>query len=117
MMVSYKAIGSNIRVARKRMGLTQEKMSELCGMPPVHYGRLERGERRILLEQLALVAEKLKMNPDELLEGMTLNVCRTGKTDKRRIGIIIDCLCAGCSEEACSLMLDICAVIAEHDKF
>ena len=37
MKVSYRAVGNNIRSARKRMGLTQENMSASCGMSIVSY--------------------------------------------------------------------------------
>jgi len=117
MRISYRAIGNNIRLARKQIGLTQEKVSELCGMSLVHYGRIERGQRCISLEQVALIAETMKRKPEEILEGMTLCNVIPEKESKGRIGMIVDFLCAGCSEEACSLMLDICAAIAKHDKY
>ena len=120
MKMLYKVVGCNIRLARKRMGFTQENMSEKCGMSLVHYGRLERGERCISLEHIALIAGILRVKPETLLEGMMLGSFEM-KTETKmgngsRVGLIVDFLCAGCSIEACSLMLNVCTAIAEHDK-
>lgn len=116
MKIMYRAVGNNIRSARKRRGLTQESVSEMCGMSLVHYGRLERGQRRVSLEQIALIAETLNVRPEILLEGMTLNSCGIEKESGGSIGLIVDFLCAGCSDEACALMLEVCTAIAKRDK-
>ena len=65
MLVSFKAIGSNIRAARKAQGLTQEQAAELLKMSQLHFGRLERGERPASLEQLARIAQVLGIEVDD----------------------------------------------------
>lgn len=65
--ISYKAIGTNIRRARKAQNLTQEKTAELLGMSVLHFGRLERGEQRISLDQLAHIADILHASFDDLI--------------------------------------------------
>lgn len=67
MKISYKAIGSNIRKARKAQRLTQEKTAELLGISALHYGRLERGDRRISLDQVARIADVLAVSFDDLI--------------------------------------------------
>ena len=59
MYISFAVIGRNIRQARKAAGLTQEQLAEKLGCTPLHYGRLERGERRTSLDQLALIGTVL----------------------------------------------------------
>jgi len=67
MKISYKAIGSNIRKARKAQRLTQEKTAELLGISALHYGRLERGDQKISLEQVAHIADVLEVFFDDLI--------------------------------------------------
>ena len=118
MAVSYKAIGRNIRSARQRAGLTQERVAEQLGISQLHYGRLERGNRRLSLDQLADVASVLHTPIIELLDGMTTDCALTRfSVHSNGIGTIIDFLCAGCSDQAKSLMLDICTLIARNDKY
>ena len=118
MLVSYKAIGRNIRAARKKAGITQERMAEWLGMSTLHYGRLERGDRNISLEQIVSAAQALHVPIGELLQGMSTDTPLTllpGRSDG--IGTIIDFLCAGCSDQARGLMLDMCTLIAQRDKY
>lgn len=59
MNVSFKSIGSNIRAARLKARLTQEQTAELLDMSVLHYGRMERGERPISLDQLVRISRTL----------------------------------------------------------
>lgn len=117
MHISYKAIGRNIREGRKKRGLTQEEMSRMMEISVTHFGRIERGAHCASLEQIAAIAHILNMSVEALLEGMT--EFRRGREDieKRRIGVIIDFLSSGCSDEAQGLMIDVCALIAKRDKY
>ena len=72
MEISYKAIGGNIRKACKAKNLTQEKTAELLEMSPLHFGRLERGDRKISLDQLARIADTLQVSFDDLIEHAVL---------------------------------------------
>lgn len=117
MPVSYTAIGRNIRTARKKKQLTQAQTAELLGMSTLHYGRLERGNRSISLEQLAAIADILDISIFDLLNGMADNAVLTPPQVRNRgIGTIVDFLSAGCSDDAQALMLDVCTLIAKHDK-
>lgn len=120
MRVSYKVIGRNLRAARKKAEFTQEKAAELLGMSTLHYGRLERGERPVSLDQIANAAEAMNVPIYELLDGMSSNAVFSPSpkcTQKLQLGLIIDFLSIGCSDDARGMMLDVCKLIAERDKY
>ena len=117
MKVSYTAIGRNIRAVRSKAGLTQAQMAERLGMSVLHYGCLERGNRNISLDQLAAISVILQVPIVELLRGMSTEaVLIPFPVHSDGIGTIIDFLCAGCSDRARGLMLDVCTLIAQQDK-
>ena len=43
MLVSFKAIGRNIRAARTALDITQEEAADRLKISQLHFGRLERG--------------------------------------------------------------------------
>ena len=117
MPVSYKAIGRNIRAAPQKAGFTQERMAEQMRLSTLHYGRLERGDRTASLDQIVEIAVILHTPVSELLSGMSMDaVFAPVPVRSNQIGTIIDFLAAGCSDEARGMMLDVCTVIAQHDK-
>ena len=67
MEISYKAIGSNIRRARRAQNLTQEQTAECLGISTLQFGRLERGDQKISLDQLARIADILHTSFDDLI--------------------------------------------------
>jgi len=115
--VSFAVIGKNIRQARKRSGITQEKFADLIGISVLHYGRLERGERSVSLTQLGKIAGLLNTSIEDLLSGCTDALPGEVPKKKENLGLIIQSLSSGCSERACALMLDVCLAIASNDKF
>lgn len=116
MSVSFAVIGRNIREARKCQGFTQEQFAERMDISVLHYGRLERGERTVSLVQLEKISVLLDVSIEELLWGCTDFYSKKIKKEKRNMGTIIQSIAAGCSEEACSLMIDVCQLIAENEK-
>ena len=62
MLVSFKAIGRNIRAARTALDITQEEAADRLKISQLHFGRLERGERPISLEMLAQIASVLDVS-------------------------------------------------------
>lgn len=118
MPISYKAIGRNIRSARKSAGFTQQAAAEHLGISTLHYGRLERGERALSLSQAADISVLFRVPLFNLLDGMAQDVALTSVTlDSRKIGTIIDFLAAGCSDDARAMMIDACTLIAQRDKY
>ena len=83
MIVSYKTIGSNIRSARKEANLTQEQIAEKLKMSQFHFGRLERGERPASLEQIAQIAQVLRI-PEGTVKSK-LNRARVQLREKLRM--------------------------------
>lgn len=118
MPISYKAIGRNIRSARKSAGFTQQAAAEHLGISTLHYGRPERGELKVSLSQISDIAALFHVPLFHLLDGMTQDIALIpASLDSRRIGTIIDFLSAGCSDNARAMMIDVCTLIAQRDKY
>lgn len=66
-MVDYKLIGVKIRQARKEKGLTQEKLSEKCGLSNKYFGVVEGGFKKLSVETLIKIANALDVSVDYLL--------------------------------------------------
>jgi transcriptional regulator with XRE-family HTH domain len=60
-------LGANLRRVRTEMGLSQEAFAEVLGVHRTFVGGLERGERNVSLRALERYAEKLGVDPMELL--------------------------------------------------
>jgi transcriptional regulator with XRE-family HTH domain len=60
-------LGRNIRLARCRLGLTQEQMAERIDMAPEVYGRMERGHLVPRLERFVALCRALGESPDRLI--------------------------------------------------
>ena len=115
MLVSYRVIGRNIRDARKNKGMTQAKVAEQVRLSQLHYGRLERGDRRAALEQIAVIAQTLDVSVSSLLEGC-VEALNAERADRKTIGAEIDSIAAGCKKETCEIMVEICRVLVRMDK-
>ncbi|MEK4455245.1 helix-turn-helix domain-containing protein [Paenibacillus sp. FSL L8-0506] len=58
-----KLVGSKIRDYRKRKGLSQDQLGEVCGFHFSYIGGVERGERNISLENISKIADALHVEP------------------------------------------------------
>ena len=58
----------NLRRARLKEGLSQEKLAELAGLHRTYVSAVERGERNISLRNVQRLATALKMTSGELLK-------------------------------------------------
>lgn len=67
-MELLKVIGKNIRYYRKKAGLSQEHLAELCGLHRTYVGAVERGERNISALNMEKIAVALKIKPYRLLK-------------------------------------------------
>lgn len=65
-IIDYAALGERIRLARKRKGLSQEKLSEICAVSAAHIGHIERGTRIPSLETLFKISTELNVSMDYL---------------------------------------------------
>lgn len=118
MLVSYKTIGNNIRIARRDAGLTQEQVAERLKMSQLHFGRLERGERPASLEQMAQVAQVLRVPLSSLLKGCVIeeDFSAPPDLDAQTLGNSIAALANGCTEKTRKLMLALCQTVAASEK-
>jgi len=67
-MKMLKIIGDNIRLFRKKAGLSQERLAELTNLHRTYIGSVERGERNISALNIAKIASALKVEPHVLLK-------------------------------------------------
>ena len=63
-------LGKEIRVRRKRAGLTQEKLAERAQMHPNYLGRVERGEETASVEALRKIADGVGVPISDLFRGI-----------------------------------------------
>ncbi|WP_339311183.1 helix-turn-helix transcriptional regulator [Paenibacillus sp. FSL M7-0896] len=61
-------VGSNVRVYRKKRGLSQEQLGERVQQPQSYIGGIERGEKNISLDTLEKFCLALGIKPGDLLE-------------------------------------------------
>ena len=118
MEVSYKTIGQNIRRARLKIGLTQEKASQQLGVSTLHWGRIERGERPIKLDRLCAIANVLHVKLSTLLSGCVLDddFNESAEIEDIVFGQMMIQIAKKCSPKTQNLMLKICRNIAEVEK-
>lgn len=61
----------NVRASRLRLGLSQEDLAERCRLHATEISRLERAVREPRLSTIVRVARGLRMDPAELLAGIS----------------------------------------------
>lgn len=62
-----KRVGQNLRALRQALGLSQEAFADVAGVHRTYMGGLERGERNLTLQSLEQLAERIGVDPEELL--------------------------------------------------
>jgi transcriptional regulator with XRE-family HTH domain len=65
-----RAFGQRIRAARKRLGLSQERLAFVCGFHRTYTANLERGAVNPSLYNILRLATGLGVDPGELVEGL-----------------------------------------------
>lgn len=60
------AFGRAVRIHRKRLDLSQEKLAELANLDRTYIGGIERGERNVGVVNVYRVARALRVRPSEL---------------------------------------------------
>ena len=69
--MDYINLGIRIKQKRTELKLTQEKLAEKAKISTAYMGQVERGERRLSLENFVNIANALGCSTDELLRGST----------------------------------------------
>ena len=62
-----RALGRNLRAYRTERGLSQEAFAAVLRVHRTYMGGLERGERNLTLRSLERIAQRLDLDPLELL--------------------------------------------------
>jgi transcriptional regulator with XRE-family HTH domain len=60
-------VGRNLRAHRRARGLSQEAFADELDVHRTYMGGLERGERNLTLKSLERIAERLELDPVDLL--------------------------------------------------
>ena len=60
-------LGAAVRARRKAMQMSQESLADLAGIDRSHMGRIERGERKVTILNLARIAAALEVSPSDPL--------------------------------------------------
>jgi transcriptional regulator with XRE-family HTH domain len=66
-MPSVGALGENLRVARERLGLTQEEIGRRSGVHPTEVSRIEAGKRDPRVSTVERLARAVEVSPSDLL--------------------------------------------------
>lgn len=61
-------LGTNLRAARKKLGLTQEQVGERSGVHPTEVSRIEAGKRDPQVSTVEKLAGAVELRPGQLLE-------------------------------------------------
>lgn len=69
--LNYILIGKRIKIKRKELNLTQEKLSELIDVSPSYISEIERGSSICSLSTIANIATVLNSSLDYLVFGIT----------------------------------------------
>ncbi|MBK8724459.1 MAG: helix-turn-helix transcriptional regulator [Holophagaceae bacterium] len=59
---------ANMKRFRKALGLSQERLADVCGLHRTYIGSVERGERNISIDNMEVIAVALKESVIRLLE-------------------------------------------------
>lgn len=62
-----RAVGRNLRSYRLARGLSQEAFADVLGYHRTYVGGLERGERNLTLVAVERIAERLELDPLDLM--------------------------------------------------
>ena len=67
-MTASRQLGEYLRRKRKALGLTQERLAELCDLTPEHISGIERGRRLPSVKTLLRMAEALNVSLPEAFQ-------------------------------------------------
>lgn len=67
---SLKILGKSLKAQRKRLGITQEYLAELCEFDPTYISLLECGKRNPAFLTIVKIAKNLKCKVADITEGI-----------------------------------------------
>ena len=65
-----KKLGTNIRAAREKAGLTQETLAEKADLHPVYISQVENGYKAVSVEALWKISKALRIPMSNLFRGI-----------------------------------------------
>lgn len=71
--MDYQDLGLRVRTLRRKLGMTQEELSEKVGISASFMGHIERGTRAASLETLVALCNTLNVAPEYLLQASLSN--------------------------------------------
>lgn len=66
--MDYTNLGKRIKEERLKLNLTQEQLSEFVDISTSYMGQIERGERKVTLDTLVRISNRLNVSIDFLLK-------------------------------------------------
>ncbi len=94
-------IGENIKLWRKKKGLTQAELGRKLGITQSAIGQFEKGKSSIKIETIEKIAEALEISADALLMGaeidhskISISRSKTAKSITKRLALVkfLDCI-------------------------
>jgi len=80
----YRQLGARVRELRVIRKLTQAELAEKISRSTEYIGKVERGEKRIQIEDLAKASEALDVSLSDMFRGVQLHVLRAGRHARER---------------------------------
>ena len=105
--LNYVEIGKRIKIKRKVLKITQEKLSEMIDVSPTYISGIERGCSICSLATITKIAQTLNMSLDYLIFGITIDNFNTTFTE----------ILKTIPEKNYDLYIRLCQNIAETLKF
>ncbi len=65
-----KLIGENIRIHRKKAGLSQEKLAEKADLHPVYISQVERADRAVTIDSLLKITNALGIRLRDVIDDL-----------------------------------------------
>lgn len=104
--INYKEIGQRLKEGRNKLGITQDKLSEIIDVSPSYISEIERGTSICSLAVLVNIADILEMNIDYIINGITEN----------NVNISFSEILKNIPKENQKLYLDICKNVSNSFK-
>ena len=79
-------VGARIAAERKRRGLTQDQLAVLSDIDSSNIRSYESGRAMLSVQTLVRIAEALKTDPGDFLDGLRSEMFGTSPTASRRAG-------------------------------
>ena len=86
-MIDYEMLGKRISEARKKKGMTQERLAEAIGLSTEYVSEIENCRKKASLTSVVSIAKTLGMSLDELVLG---DIGEDGDSDAIKM-LMMDC--------------------------